>query len=286
MRRFIFTLIIFCLSFNPSSLYAAWWNEERLPLPINTQEAEKETRKLADGEYDFTYYTSSQDVASIKEFYRRELSRLGWKENDILGGLSQMEGFKPDAMITGLLGENILFEKEGYTFTLGFMPQEYSLDGKTHFSIARSKEKESNKPLTEEEINQLAIPELKAKPKKEIAPVYPGATLVNLSEGKGSQDLAYITTGHIEQAASFYKTRMADYGWSLKEEKPLAQVETPAEAQNLVGEMDMWLTQLDFSNNFGDNCQVVISSVISQSEKSASLGLDMTNILVRYEEKK
>ena len=73
---------------------------------------------------------------------------------------------------------------------------------------------------------------------------------------------------------------------SLKEEKPLAQVETPAEAQNLVGEMDMWLTQLDFSNNFGDNCQVVISSVISQSEKSASLGLDMTNILVRYEEKK
>lgn len=297
-RYKLIALIFFAVSIvaiNRIPVDAAWWEEQNIPLPVNTEEVKTETRMMYGSQFNFTYYTSAQDIDSIKGFYRNRLPNLGWKEREIAKELGQVQGLKMDASFNNVLGQNLTFEKGSDMLIVNFMPAGFSKDGKTRFSISKGKIDLSKPPSPDTSF----APELLTKPKKDVAPIYPGASLTNLSEQASSLRATYFTKDDIEQVISFYKTMMPNYGWYLNSEKPIEKIDfgaageydvskycpsCPKGATDLAKSMETWLAELNFNNQKGDICNIVLSNVATAQGMPGSL--NMTTILVNYEEKK
>lgn len=270
---------------------------ESIPLPPNTEEVNKEARKIAGSEFEFIYYTNTEHQDAIKDFYRRQLPNYGWKEKEIAQDLQQVPGFKMDASVAQILGQNLVFEKDGILLIINFMPEGFFSDTKTYFALGKAKEK--IEPATGSENEKDMLPELLKKPRRDIAPVYPGSSLMNLSEQPHSQITSYITKDDIEQVASFYKEKMPGFGWFLVAERPLEEADygdlskydiskycpnCPKEAIVSPGSIETWVEELDFTNQRGDTCHLVLSQ--TKNTAGGDFSLDMTTILVDYEEKK
>jgi hypothetical protein len=201
-----------------------------VPLPSGAEEARQETRKIAGSEFIFTYYTSAQDTAAaIKNFYRSRLPNLGWKEKELLNDLEQIPNFQANPSLGNALGQNLMFEKGEDTLIITFMPEGAFRDGKARFTLARGKLDIKKQPVGEESF----APELLAKPKKEVAPTYPGASLINLTEGANFLQAGYFTKDNIETVSAFYKANMPKYGWALKKEGPIQENVLPADKNEI-----------------------------------------------------
>lgn len=286
-------LVLVMLTLVADCALAAWLDTSALPVPPYAEEVKKDSRRIAGQEFSFTYYTSTQDTATIKDFYRSRLPNLGWKEKTPLKDLVQIPNFKLEPSLSNVFEQNLMFEKDGSTLIINFMPQGVFKDGKTRFSVSKGKlDIKAGLPKDTD-----FTPELLTKPQKEVAPIYPGASLITLSEQPHLSQATYFSKDDMETIIEFYKTRMPRYAWYLVEEKPVEKIDSgdydlsehcpdcPKDIQPTVKSMQTELAQLDFSNQQGDACKIVLFRAISKEAVDVPLS-DMTTILVHYAEKK
>lgn len=275
---------------------AAWGDTQAIPVPAYAEQVNKDAKMIAGVKFDFTYYTSTQDAATIKDFYRSRLPNLGWKEKTPLKDLVQIPDFKLEPSLSNVFEQNLLFEKDGSTLIINFMPEGFSKDNKTRFTVSKGK-LDINAGLGGDTD---FVPVLLAKPKKDVFPVYPGAALISLSEPPKAIRATYFTKDNIDAVAEFYKTQMPNYGWSLAEEKAPEKINIsegsrndiaklcPSCAQNALvspEDIEAWMGQLSFSNQEGDSCDVVLSQVLPGKEMPDAFKIN-TTVLVNYAEKK
>lgn len=256
-----------------------------IPLPPQTEQVKQEVRKISGSEMEFTYYITSQSPQEIKKFYLNKLALLDWQENSPLKSLEQVPDVKLDANLSKALEQTLMFTKEDVTLVITILPEGASSDNKTHFSISKGKIDFSLSPS----VDTIAPPELLAQPSKDVAPEYPGASLLSLSETANSLKATYFSSDGIEAIAAFYKDKMPAYGWVLAEEKPARKInaDCPSCAKEQIGAnkpVDMLFGELAFSNKKQDSCRIGFSYVLPAEEQVKSLSF--TTILVDYEEHK
>lgn len=286
-------MIILAISLNPVN--AAWWDKQGIPLPHDTEQVRQEARRISGSEFDFTYYTSSQEPGELKDFYRDTLANLGWQEKILSKDIEQIPGLQMQPALTSALEQNLIFEKEGATLIINFLPEGIIKDQKTHFTLAQGKMGPQSTPPS----GTILPPELLAKPKKEVAPVYPGAALISLSEPDNALTASYFTQEDINEVSAFYKAKMPDYGWSLVEEKAPERLEMPAVSKEDIVKVcpscaekagistkniEAWVAQLSFVNSRKDTCNIILSQVMVPVESADKM--KTTTILVNYAEKK
>ena len=295
LSRVAFFILILVAPFNLAR--AAWWDGEDLPVPPNAGEDKRETRKISGTEFEFAYYSSTQSASQTREFYQTRLPQLGWNRKELIKDLSQLQAPEGQAVnmeyVNKALESNLFFEKGDENLIITFMPEDASQNGKVKFALCRGKKIQAARMMAD----KVTVPELVAKPKKDVYPVYPDAALVSLSEDARSLRTTYFIKEEIEPVAAFYKTRMSEYGWSLTAERPISKinkgdVKNPgsdscpscAKAEALLGvSLETWSTEMDFGDARGNTCHIMVAQVVPGDEKHKSLG--MTTIVVDYEEK-
>ena len=265
-------------------------------LPPKTEEVKTETRKFGGSWLECTYYLSSLSSEGVKDFYKRSLAKLGSTINDPLKKLSNISDFKVTSELSNMLSNNMVFERDGQTQIINVIPERYFEDRKSRFVICRGKVDYKNYPLSGGA--EAILPELKASPKLNIAPLYPSAKLLNMSEDKGSLKAIYVSGDDIKRIEGFYEDKMPGYGWVLKEKKPIRWVGEksfaggkedlsricPTCPPDSARPANMFYGELTFSNIEGDICGISLSTLSLEGEDLKGMGF--TNILVRYEKKK
>jgi hypothetical protein len=269
-------------------------NAETLPVPLNTEFVNTQTRRIAGSEMEFIYYASTQTPERIRDFYRSKLTGRGWKEKELLKDLENVPNLKLESSLADAFSQNLMFEKDTDILIITFLPEGVSQDNKTRFTIARGKI-DFEAPVPEEKD---FVAELLAKPKKDIAPAYPGASLISLDEDANSLKATYFSQDTIETVDMFYKDRMPDYGWVLTQENPIHKIETADVGRQEISEscpscaqsgieikpVEMLYAEIDFSNEQGDTCRIGLSQVITGEElKEAG---NITTIMLDYAKKR
>jgi hypothetical protein len=247
---------------------------------------------------DFTYYTSDQTTDQLKASYRMKMQDAGWRERDLLAEINKknLPGLSSEKLNQSL-GTTLYFEKnEGEVLIITFLPKGAFRDDKTRFTVCQQKAGEEKTVFSPEE---LAVPELVAKPKKNVFPVYPGSALVLLAEEKATLKASYFTQDNIEPVIEYYKTKMLDYGWGLVEQKPVEKIDSedlgtrnissicPTCAESAAGKIkssQALSSELGFSNPRGDMCNIGVSQVTAIVGEKGNL-LNMTTISINYNEK-
>ncbi len=282
---------ILILSAGVSNLYAAWWDKAGLSLsvPPGVEEVSKERRKISNSEFEVSYYKTNLSIDEVKKYYYSRLPNLGWREKQIFDQ-STLANMKIDIANSPMVN-NLVFENDNKeTLMINFLPGGLSQGAKTAFTLYRGK-LDFSQSLPPGNNNYM--PELIAKPKKDVFPVYPGASLVFLSEPADSLKASYFSKDDLDLVADFYKSNMPKYGWSLTEEKLPEKIETtggadscpscPKGAGSSSQQIEIWNTQLFFSNQKENSCNIVLSRVIPLQGIPESFST--TTIMVNYEEK-
>lgn len=297
---FVITTTALSFIFLISFAYAGFWNGQVNPTPRDTEQVKTEKRKIGGSEMDFSYYTSSLSPDQVKEFYQNLLSREGWVEREVAKELDKIPGVeeKNKAGLVDILNHNLMFEKNGELIIINFVPSGSVEDNKTRFTISRGGvdfQASGSTPLQESNF----LPELMTKPKKQVAPVYPGSTLISLNEKGNIFKAVYMSRDDTEQIISFFKENMTQQGWDLVDEKPMKLVDTggvdkeafkkscPAcAAKGALGDnsIEIYFGELDFTNNKQDSCRIGFSKTTSKQDISGGV-LGFTSIMVDYVEK-
>jgi len=284
-------LILLVAAITAPSIYAAWWDRDTIPLPSGTEEVFQETRNISGTEFVLKYYTNSQDAKAISDFFRSKLTALGWKEKELLKEMSQIPNLKIPGSVEDMLAANSIFERGGETVMINFLPQGAVQDGKTRFTIARGNTEAKKEPKEDD-----FIPRLSGKPKLDIAPVYPAAALISLSENAGFMRATYFSKDDIDKVSEFYKNKMLAYGWSITDEKPLQKLDSgepdpsslcpdcpkDKKIQQAIKPVDMEVQELNFSNKEGDRC-IVALAVAGPKDAVGDKLKNTTTVMVQYE---
>jgi len=257
---------------------AAWWQLSSLPLPQQTQEVNKEKTAVMGQDFEINYYVSSLDESSIKDFYRKRLPALGWKEKNYMQELNKSGKNKIGQALSQVFDINLVFQKQDERIMVTFLPIQASRDGKTRFSVSQGKIEPEKEEMAEQE---QPAPLLMTKSKKEILPVYPGSSLVSQSEEKRKLQASYTTSADIQEITPFYKNEMAKFGWQLDTEMPAKKVSETSDALPQEGSLDGWVAELDFSKPTGETCKIALSQLVTSSEKYKYL--NTASIMVTYE---
>ncbi|MDP2941652.1 MAG: hypothetical protein Q8N85_05335 [Candidatus Omnitrophota bacterium] len=272
---------------------------EEAPLPASAELVKQERRRIAGMEMEFSYYTSAQDAQAIKSFYRGQLAKLGWKENAPLAGLRQVEGVTVDASLKERLEANLIFQKGDLMLVINFLPAELARGQKTRFTLCQTQMDLSKVMSLAQAGGQTGFPELLNKPQKEVAPVYPDASLITLSEDADSLRLVYYSRDSIAQAAVFYKEQMPSYGWELTDEQPVRKANSeelglqaaancptcPGYNSALAKKMEMLYGEFEFRNAAQDRCKIAVSNM-QANINNQNLASGITTIIVDYAKKK
>ncbi|MCX5709634.1 MAG: hypothetical protein NT088_02760 [Candidatus Omnitrophica bacterium] len=261
-KRTLLALIIITL-FQVSWLYADWWGQASTPVPYGARKTIEEDRLIAGSKQHFTYYVTNESGDAVKNFYRKQLVASNWREINLGKNVPPANAAVIDNMLAFDNGEERII--------IVFPPAQYFQDGKTRFTVSRGKIKE--------EPGAAGETRLLAKPKKDIAPVYPAAVLINLIEGPGGQSVNYYCKDGLAEVVLFYKNNMVLRGWKLESESPLAQVPMAGVKNTRAA-----VKELVFSNNRNDTCKIGLSQVTFEKELP-DLGKSVTNIAVDYEAK-
>ncbi|MCU0666741.1 MAG: hypothetical protein MUF05_06580 [Candidatus Omnitrophica bacterium] len=291
-KMFPVALMIFILTAGANSASASWWElgsaKQELSVPYGTEEVKREERMIAGRKLDFIYYASSQGAAAIKDFYRKKLSASGWTEQELMQNLKKLPAVRVTPEMEDSMGRTMYFSKDPEQVIISFMPSEFSRDNKTRFTVSYSKTNDNASSSKEAEN---VFPKLLAHPKKDVTPVYPGASLLTLSEQDKTMRATYSVSSDIEPVANFYKDNMSAKGWNLVDMKPIERKVaggvsgdcpsckklTPAADMKI----ELALTELNFSNPSGDKCNIMLSNASNASEN-----MSITTILVDYAENK
>lgn len=285
----LFGLILLVTAMTIHPLYSAWWDRNAIPLPSGTEEVFQETRNISGTEFVLKYYTNSQDAKTISDFFRLKLPALDWKEKELLKEMKEIPSLKIPGSVEDMLAANSIFEKSGETIMITFLPPGAVQDGKTRFTIARGNMEAKKEPGEDD-----FIPRLAGKPKLDVAPVYPGAALISLSESPGFMRATYFIKDNIGKVSEFYKNKMLSYGWDLAEEKPLQKRDSgevdvsslcpdcpeDEKIRQAVKPAGMSVQELNFSNEAGDTCIVALTDA---GPKDEGMLKNTTTIMVQYE---
>ncbi|MCX5711222.1 MAG: hypothetical protein NT060_04635 [Candidatus Omnitrophica bacterium] len=244
-------------------LYADWWNQNQTPVPSNSHKTREEERLIGGSRQHFTYYITDENADAIKSFYRKQLTDSDWQEVDLVSHLPKANA---DA-----LKMMLIFENNGERIIIVFPPTEAFRDRKTRFTVSRGQIKE--------EVPDSVDNQLLAKPKKDIAPVFPGAILTNLIETPDAQKASYYCKNGIEELAQFYKNNMALRGWRLVSDTPLEKI--PMGGAKNIRTVSKTLI---FSNSRNDSCKIGLAQT-SFGKEFPDVGGSLTNIMVDYEAK-
>jgi len=265
MRHFIKLTVLIAagIILQAGLVHADWWSQNLTPVPSGASKILEEERMIGGSQQHLTYYVTDEDAAGVMDFYRKQLTDSNWNEVDLKKGMPNE--------ITKALGNTLIFENSQERIVIVFPPKESFRDLKTRFTLSRGKIKE--------EPSGLADNQLLAKPKQDIAPVFPGAVLTNLIESREAQKSGYYCKNSLEEVAEFYKKNMILRGWRLESESPSEQLPME-EAKN----MRMTLKRLIFSNSRDDSCTIGLSQATFGRE-IPDLGDSITNITVDYEAK-
>lgn len=275
-KIYLAAFIIFNLLLGLNSAHASWWDvsswNKGLPVPADSQEVKREERMIAGNKFDFIYYAGKSNIEVIKNFYRFKLKSMGWSEQELLRQLKAMPGVKIDNLqVAQALERNLSFTKDEEQIIISFLPAQYSKDNLTKFTVCYGKISKNLKDLQASD----SLPRLLAKPKKEVAPDFPGASLITLSEADKALKASYSVESDIEPVLDFYRENMRRYGWLLVNEKPIEK--------RIAGgtSIELRFAELKFSNSAQDRCNIMLSNAgVPQGN------LSITTILVDYEEKK
>ncbi len=281
----------------PSVILAAWWDASAIPLPSGAEKEMEQKRKIGGSEFDFDFYSTLQDIESVKKFYQLQLTQSGWKEKRLADDLANLKGVQIDlASLSQSLDANLMFEKNGETLMINFLPRGTGGDKKTRFMVAKGTVNTASGPALAE---QDMLPQIMTKPKKDIAPVYPGAALVMLTEGPLITQATYMTKDNIERVADFYKSKMPSAGWSLTGGTPIEKSNhsdagaydisklcpsCPKDALMQAQSLETWAGEMEFSNSQKDTCRIYLSQTNTGSDVNQAV--NMTTIVVYYEENK
>lgn len=277
MRKFFYLLmIILSTMFIFSGSAAADWFQRGIDVPPQTTEKKKDTKTVAGRDAVYTYYESSLGVSNLKDFYRKRLPRQGWKERDFQSQIkSQLPDNSIDKRYDVFLDNNLLFDKGGKELIISFVPSGMRTGGKTMFVVAET--------TVKEDTYDQYIPKSTLAPKKNIAPVYPGAYMVQLDEDEDSMRGAYFTKDDADKVIAFFKSEMGKYDWSLVSEKPFSKMDTGAAES--YGLKALFLAELNFTNSAADTCRIEVSKS-EFKEEQITQDLKITNIRVVYDKKK
>ncbi|MBM3245385.1 MAG: hypothetical protein FJZ15_06305 [Candidatus Omnitrophica bacterium] len=284
--------IIFLSAVKINQLQAAWWQLNNIPTPPNTEEVKKEKRNLHGAELDFTYYSSLLSPDDVKDFYRQKLAASGWSERDLFKGLPSMPDGLQDARgsLSGTLGNNLLFEKDKETLVITFVPAGFLQSDRTQYSICKGIIAPNPGAKTEADY----IPKLETKPKKDIAPAYPGSSLISLAEDQHSLKSTYFTKDTIDSVAAFFRDKMPAYGWMIVKEMPLKKLDygnmnVSEYCPSCVKDsgvsdkpVDVLSGGFNFRNSRGDVCSIILSDVAPIEKTTFASG--MTLIYITYNE--
>lgn len=275
-----------------SPVWAAW-GEKSLPVPPGVEKLKSETRNLGGIEFKFSYYSSSSSIKNIKDFYRTRLVSDGWQELALQKSVSYLP--QADQKVSESLEKfsqvYLAFLKEGRTITITFIPEGVATDGKTRFSV--TEQVAPFRGMTSGDIARSGA--VLEKPSKNFAPEYPGADRMGVHEQKGRINVAYVVEDDPGKILSFYKNKMAGYGWTLKDDIPLQETSTRelmekfaaegcAECAKAESYNEGTFGLLNFYNTKGDNCKVGVFK--SSRDQGDALLAKLTHITVSYEEKK
>ncbi len=257
-KRTILVNLFLLVALSVTIVFAQGQKEEVLPLPNNTREIKREGP--------IVYYRTTESSKEIRDFYIRRLPILGWE------ALHVSE-------------QNLIFEKDQEILSLVFLLADLAQDSHTQFVLARSK-KEASKNIEgkasappkdfSEVYPSLQIPQ---QPKEEVAPVYPGASLVGLSEEGQEIRMTYITNAPVEDVSSFYEKEMSDYGWNLTNQPELETLSQRSKVKD--SHVGQWTTELNFLRQDQAHCRIFISDIVLGDEPPFSS--DMTTIIVNYD---
>ena len=258
---------------------AGLWDTKNIPVPGDTVEVKQEKRNIAATGFIFTYYTSTQDAAALKSFYRQRLPAQGWKERELLKDLDKIPNFKAESALSESLEKAMVFEKDNRMLMINFMPEGFFKDNKTYYTVGES----INALNTAPALGADFLPNLLTKPKKDVAPVYPDANLVSLVEDANNIRAVYFAKDNIEEVAKFYKEKMPGYGWVLTAETPIKEISIGEAGSYNVAEVkppQTFFAELVFSNERGDDCRIGFSYQASE-QKLAGVP-EYTTVMVNY----
>jgi len=269
---------------------AAWWKPAELATPEQTTLVKEEKRSFAGKDMTFYYYTSDLSAEMIKDFYKRQLVTNGWQSKNLFQDIANIPNAeKIGSYLRDSMDNNLIFEKEKDTIILSFVPGKFSSDNKTRYTLTKGTLEVEPGALSGTDL----IPQLKDKPKIDVYPVYPGASLVTFSEKPGLLNATYITKDDLNYVAQFYKDGMGRYGWRLQEEQapkemniamPDVSQHCPSCKAEPTVKPAIWTSQLYFTNQKGDQCALVLSNI--EEPKAGGYPIRMTTIMVGYNEKK
>lgn len=296
MKKAAFLLfIIITLAFCIQDLNAAWWDFQRFPVPVGARELKRSTRDVGGSKFDFTYYTSSQSRETIMEFYRGHLPQSGWKEQDLKKKLSDAAGEDIGPSMENFLGHNLVFRKGKRMIVINFLPEGIAGEGVTRFTFSEG-ERDYAKNM---DMKDKSVPKLSRKPKIDIAPEYPGASVVTFLEKEKYLLAVYHTKDNVGKVSEFYKANMPRYGWSFDKEIAPEKVNPKDVVSRLNYSNDVnknvmmplpqhleevVFTELSFTNEKGDACKVGITE--NKFSYGSNITPQFTNIRVAYDGKK
>ena len=252
---------------------------EFFPTPTGTQETRKEVRRVMGNEFQLTYYASILGADQIKSFYRANLPALGWEEKGLLDDFKEIETLQNNTSLQQVLEKTMVFEKDKEVLIINFIPTRPG--SQTQFSVSRGEladVSEAAGPDTQ----PFMVPELVASPKKNIAPNYPGSSLMFLSEPAGSQRAVYITKDDMQTVSAFFKDKMPAYGWALQREEPAVKVESGAKSTSMP--VETWVSRLNFTKQGAEECEIVLSYIKATDKMPEDVAA--TTIVVNYEKKR
>lgn len=281
--------------FFSTDTYAAWWNFQKFPVPVNAKEIKRATRDVGGSKFNFTYYTSLQSITAIIEFYRSRLPQSGWEEQDLKKSLSDAVGEKLSLPMENFLGRNFVFRKGNKMIVISFLPEEVTGVSMTRFTFSEGERDNNRKINLEDE----GVPRLSDRPKNDIAPEYPGASVITFFEKDRYLLAVYHTKDNVEKVSDFYRANMPRYGWSLDKEVAPEKV-NPRDVvsklnysndvnKNIMMPLPQHLeevvfTELSFTNEKGDTCKVGITE--NKFSYESNITPQFTNIRVVYDGKK
>jgi len=183
MNRKIKAVLFFSICFFASILQA---KEVTLPLPQDAIMVSKQGPFFGSMKTVDSIYKSSMNESKLRVFYKKEMIKEGWEEN-----------------------EDLIFTKDD---DIAIIAVDLSKDmaGKTIFMISASK------MLQDEDASDMP----KKNPDKlNFMPIYPGSQqnyFWYLPHGAAGE---YETNNSIKEVAFFYKSAMLNYGWRLDTEE-------------------------------------------------------------------
>lgn len=254
----IFPVLIFIACFSTSILQAA---ELAVPLPQDAVLVSQRGPSLGPLKSYDKIYRTSLNKNKLASFYKKEMSKAGWKED------GELNFIKDNDMAIILIDST-----DGKT-------------GKTSVIISTAKIPETKDVLAMRKKNP---------DKLNFMPIYPGSEQTYLSDLPSGIMAEYETESNIKEVAFFYKSAMLNYGWRFDSQTPvesrtadcaackkstLKEEALKPDRANQAAKVNQ--TILTFSKGDNETCGITITNISTDKD---SLSSNKTIISVNYYE--